>query len=86
MIIEVEEGLRLLMAHGRFTDAGTAYLRWASETLDDLRARAPLKLAELGLARGMLPSAHHELSPAEWAKLLPDRPTNRPVKHSPDSA
>jgi HEXXH motif-containing protein len=40
VLIEVEEGLNLLSAHGLFTDAGNAYLEWAAETLDDLRARA----------------------------------------------
>ena len=40
VIVEVEEGLRLLEAHGRFTDTGSAYLPWAAETLGDLRSRA----------------------------------------------
>ncbi len=36
---QVQEGLALLTAHGRFTETGKVYLGWAEDTLDQLRTR-----------------------------------------------
>jgi HEXXH motif-containing protein len=38
VMAQVEEGLALLTAHGRFTETGKVYLRWVEDTLGPLRA------------------------------------------------